>query len=269
MPATSLPTDTPVPILTASDLREGDILLSSTDEMVSRLIKLFDRSKYSHAALYSTEGVYESLFEGVVCNPLAKSLEGCTLVDVYRHKEGPTAEQIRTVLATARGITEEKSKYGFLAGALLGLISIQRAVGPLLTHEAEARNLIDQATQQLHAWGQGRRHYICSDFVATCLKSAGPGAQLEIALRGQVFMDFDEVTMPDGSPLTRPDRELLKALLRVNHPGELVPTSQAGIQMMPFGEPDPQPYSLVLSFVTPSDIARAQNLRHIGTLKLN
>lgn len=70
----------------AAALEVGDVLLSTTDEVSSRLIRRFGGSEISHAAVYVGDGmVVEALADGVVLHSLEEALADDSVSVALRH----------------------------------------------------------------------------------------------------------------------------------------------------------------------------------------
>lgn len=108
-------------LLGTADLRQGDVLLSLGRGELSTAIRLLDGGDYSHAALFSGQGVIEATEPRVVEHPLEHSLElhSRVYVDVFRHR-GPS-ELGERVVRSARSYVGRPYSYGdlFLAGMLI------------------------------------------------------------------------------------------------------------------------------------------------------
>lgn len=81
-------------IVKPAQLRHGDILLYHGDSLVSRLIRLFDGTDYSHASIWNGKHVVEALGQGVVGRPLKASVAGAPFVDCYRYRNGKTGQMM-------------------------------------------------------------------------------------------------------------------------------------------------------------------------------
>lgn len=64
-----------LPLIRPGQLEPGDVLLSRGCDELAMLIARLDGSLYSHAAIWTAEGVVEAVSDGILCNPLSKSLE--------------------------------------------------------------------------------------------------------------------------------------------------------------------------------------------------
>ena len=71
---------------TASDVREGDILLLMYNDWSAQLIALLDNGIYSHSAYFNGQYVVGCIREGLVHNDMATTLadKETTYIDVYR-----------------------------------------------------------------------------------------------------------------------------------------------------------------------------------------
>jgi len=118
--------------LKPSELKACDVLLYRGHGLVSDLIRLFDGSEYSHAAIYDGARIAEAIAEGVVCREVAASVKGAKYVDVYRWI-GPTGAHLgdpnyeaAPIQARIRFYVGEKERYAFEELILLALLTSTR-----------------------------------------------------------------------------------------------------------------------------------------------
>jgi cell wall-associated NlpC family hydrolase len=69
-----------------SELQPGDVLLYHGNSFISRLIRLFDGTEYSHASIWVGDHVVEAIGQGVVGRSLAVSTADVKYTDVYRYR---------------------------------------------------------------------------------------------------------------------------------------------------------------------------------------
>jgi hypothetical protein len=103
------------------DLHPGDVLLSLGDGRTSDAIRQFDGGRYSHAALWTGDGVIESTTPRVVEHSLDRSLSDHPrrYVDVFRCA-ALDAPQRSSVVTAARTYADRRYAYEHLAlGALV------------------------------------------------------------------------------------------------------------------------------------------------------
>jgi uncharacterized protein YycO len=111
-------------------LRISDIIVSTTQQFVSKAVRLGTMSKVSHSALYiGGSQVVEALLEGVVVQPLAVSLHHDTLAVVYRYPalKDITALQIRDYVGNQIG--KPYSKLGAAASGVARAAGGRRPLG--------------------------------------------------------------------------------------------------------------------------------------------
>src|SRR5262249_55695033 len=68
-----------------NELEVGDIIVSTTDQVISGAIKLVSGAEVSHAMLYVGGQVIEAIRKGVVLRPLTEALAESTLAVVFRY----------------------------------------------------------------------------------------------------------------------------------------------------------------------------------------
>lgn len=116
--------DEPLPPTVTAVLRPGDVLLSLGVGKTSLAIKTFDGGRYSHAALWTGEGVIESTTPRVREGLLADSLREHPrqVVDAYRHRS-LSADEALAVVARAREYVGRAYSYGdlFLCASLMAI----------------------------------------------------------------------------------------------------------------------------------------------------
>jgi cell wall-associated NlpC family hydrolase len=72
--------------ISLSLLKPGDIIVSTTDESISAIIRAITKSEVSHAILYiGNNSVIEAVEEGVAIKPVEESLSKARLAVVFRH----------------------------------------------------------------------------------------------------------------------------------------------------------------------------------------
>lgn len=105
-------------------LLPGDILVSTTDEWVSRGIRDVTDSEVSHSMLYLGEGtVVHAVGQGVVEQSLDDAVDGSWLVVAYR-KAGLDETAVRKIVAFSR----EKVGRGYDYAAIGGLLLVETSI---------------------------------------------------------------------------------------------------------------------------------------------
>lgn len=166
--------------ITYAALKPADIIVSTSNGVVSRLIRGATNSAVSHVMLYQGWGqVVEAIEEGVVSRPLTLALADATLAVAYRRK-GMSEDAVNAVLAFARALATKKVKYDY-RGAVGGgasanptacLVTLTAATG--LATRMAAPLLAKVACQQA---AKGKLNdpdkYYCSELVLEAFQKAG------------------------------------------------------------------------------------------------
>ncbi|MCA0769538.1 C40 family peptidase [Vibrio vulnificus] len=83
-------------VITLGQLQKGDVILSTTNEAVSKVVKLATISSYSHARLYvGGEHIIEAIDPEVVKVKLVDVMKGDLYTVVYRYPGLSEAQKIR------------------------------------------------------------------------------------------------------------------------------------------------------------------------------
>lgn len=73
-------------IISIGQLQKGDIILSTTSDSVSKVVKFATNSKYSHARIYIGNGdIIEAIDPKVWKEEIAKVMKGDLYTAVYRY----------------------------------------------------------------------------------------------------------------------------------------------------------------------------------------
>lgn len=112
-----------------SILQPGDCILIGGASFISRGIKLFTGSKYSHCMMYVGGGdgfVIEAIESGVEKTPLSKAIKGATDI-CARRIPGLTVEQVECMKDKAYSLIYEDYDYLQIAG--LAVYQALKAIG--------------------------------------------------------------------------------------------------------------------------------------------
>jgi len=137
-------------------LQPCDIILVSGKGLVSRAIRWFTDSEWSHAALYvggGKQAIIEAMETGVEVNPLQTLVKGHTKVCVLRYP-GLLVEQAEVIKAKAYDLTYHR--YDFPQLITLGVYNFFRKLGVKMSF------LVSNS----------RNNIICSELIAVCYKAA-------------------------------------------------------------------------------------------------
>ena len=154
----------------ASDLRAGDIVLSSTNGIASLGIRLLTVTPVSHAALYlGNDQFAEAVGSGVLIRSAADFIAGESTIVAFRH---PHLSPEQAALVRAFAEAQEGKKYNSLGIVLQAPFVLQRQfceipLVPSLVRDACIRGL---AAIQLGAARNDR--FFCSQFVLEAYQRA-------------------------------------------------------------------------------------------------
>ena len=154
----------------ASDLRPGDIVLSSTNGITSVGLRLLTLAPVSHAALYlGNDQIAEAVGSGIHIRPTAEFIAGETTIVAFRHPKMTDAQAL-TMRQFAQA--QEGKKYNTLGIVLQAPFTLQRQfceipLVPSLVRDACIRGL---AAIQLGAARNDR--FFCSQLVLEAYQQA-------------------------------------------------------------------------------------------------
>jgi hypothetical protein len=163
-------------MISASELKAGDVLLYRGESMIGRLIRFFDGKPVNHAGLYlGNSEVAEALGEGVIKNNLTKSITG-DHVWAYRLKVIPPS--MAPVLGVANTVLGEGHNYAYGQILLLAVLATTRKVTLTPVLSVLLRGILDKAAGILaDLTAKGQKPMICSEFVFRCYDEALPAPQ--------------------------------------------------------------------------------------------
>lgn len=155
----------------AEDLQTGDILLSSTQSLVSLGIRAFTLSPVSHAALYVGDGqVVEAVGAGVQQRPLADYLDSESTVAAFRHPE-VSAQQAQRLQAYARGVVGQQ--YNPVGIVLQAPFTVQRRYCELPVVPGFVRDLCVRGLGAVVMGAARNDRFFCSQLVLQAYQAAG------------------------------------------------------------------------------------------------
>ncbi len=92
-------------------LEAGDVILSTTDQAVSRAIRMATDSEVSHSAIYLGDGqVIEAIDDGVIIRQLETALNDDSLAVAYRHRD-MTSDKARQMVDSLKQIARQRLSY--------------------------------------------------------------------------------------------------------------------------------------------------------------
>jgi hypothetical protein len=252
-----------------ADLQPGDVFLYHGTSFVSRLIRLFDATEYSHASIWTGSQVIEALGDGVNKRSLNASVADCEYVHVYRFRDsagnglGAAGLPAAPVITIADQFGANKNRYGYEQILLLALLaSARRLAAPIPFLGRILRTLLDNAMDALaNLAAAGREPLICSELVFRCFDEAG--AAYKVAIRGaDMAANFAAGTMAATSFETQPEDDGgfadAAATFLANYSAlKPMPPAPVGVGGMVMA---------VANFVTPGDLSKSPNLQKFGRL---
>ncbi len=171
----------PPPAIDAIALRPGDVLLSSSDDPLSAFIRELDGSEYSHAGIWSGDGVIEAVRAGIIERTLEECIEKSerTVVDAYRHR---TASASLAAVAQAR--RQVGKDYPLRWASILGAVcSLVRLVPRPISGSSQVAHLGQRVVEQLRE-ADADKCMSCCELVAQAYLDAGVRLQVDAVRRG-------------------------------------------------------------------------------------
>jgi cell wall-associated NlpC family hydrolase len=157
--------------ITSAKLAPGDIIVSTSDAVASKVIRNWTGSKVSHVMLYLGSGqVVEAIAEGVVVRSLTAALHDATLAIAYRVKH-LSSKVIENVLSYARAKAGRHYDFTGAAGggARANPLACQAALGTVVGPVAAMMECYRAAKG---GW-QNPEKYYCSELVLEAFQQAG------------------------------------------------------------------------------------------------
>ena len=176
-----------------NQLQPGDVLLYHGTGFISDMIRLFDGSDYSHAALFNGQNVVEAIASGITARSLTESVAEAKYVDVYRfisgdgqHKLGEAGYPAQPILDTAAQFVAKADRYAYEQIVLLAALAGTRRI-PVVSDipflRWILRNILDNAADVINKIiAAGKEPMICSELVYRCYTESGP--QYDLIIRG-------------------------------------------------------------------------------------
>ena len=258
-----------------ADLRPGDVLLFHGNGFLSKFIRFFDGSQYSHAAIWDGENVVEAECQqgnGICVDTIEKACSTAAFTHVYRYttKSGRRfigALPVAPVEDQIKRFSQDHEGYAYSQIVLLGLLLATRKI-PLSTFAPLLRYFMDEAAEQLNTLiNRGSKVIICSELVYKCYEQAGSEYEIDVAgveydviqaklapratLMPSVTPDSDAAHLEKDGAAFLASYQIAKPELR-NALAAIEPTN--GIVAVP-------------EFVTPRDLATSPNLLLVGQVQ--
>jgi len=117
-----------IKIISIGQLEKGDIILSTTDGMLSRLVKFATNSKYSHARIYTgSERAIEAIDPIIVEDKLIDLISGDLYTAVYRHRNLTEVQRLQIVHYATQQLGKDYDLSGAIGTSNSGLLPIVAA----------------------------------------------------------------------------------------------------------------------------------------------
>lgn len=172
-------------MLTESDLKPADILLSTGNAKVSSVIRFGTGSRYSHASLYAGNGeIIEAIGEGVLRQSLTRAMRDDTLVCAYRRVRMSDAQAQQVIRyaasqvgkpydeAGAIGAGVTSGRGGMMLTVFAGSMMRVPVVGPAAAVGTAAFAGFALGADLMNRWNP-ERSFFCSELVALAFENAG------------------------------------------------------------------------------------------------
>ncbi len=167
-----------------SELKPGDIILSTTSQPISKLIRDVTNSEVSHAAIYVGDGfLVEAGEEGVLKLTLDTALAHSTVAAAYRHVDITDAKRAKIIQFVDKAV-KEKSKFDYKA--LIKLLPSQLMKRFCESKPQNERESCMKLAEKMKFGTNNNNQFYCSELVVQALKAA----ELDIA---QISPDWNTV----------------------------------------------------------------------------
>lgn len=167
---TSIPLDPGVGGMTLikSELKPGDVLVSTTSALTSKLINLATGSKVSHAMIYTGDGnIIEAIGDGVIKRTLTQAIAESYLCVAYRHKNMSKAQAQQIVQIVNKWVGKKYDYLGTLFTDSSNSVKLLKysfcLINPAICSDLSNAN----------SKTPPRDKFFCSELVLTAYKDAG------------------------------------------------------------------------------------------------
>jgi hypothetical protein len=152
-------------------LRPGDIILSTTRDVSSRVIRFGTGSEVSHAAVYIGDGkVIEAVGGGVLESTLANKLSHDTLAVAYRHID-MTPEKAALMIGFLNQAKDAQARYNY--GGLVRVVPSVLANRICNALPAARQEACRAQARNLRLGTDSNDQFYCSELVLRSLSAAG------------------------------------------------------------------------------------------------
>ncbi len=155
-------------MVTKTELKSGDILLSTGSSGTSAAIRIGTGSRYSHAALYVGDGqVIEAVGSGVSKKGLEQATSDDTVVSVYRRIQMSDAQAIQVARYANEQIGKKYDHAGAVGSSSGGVPGMVLGVflSPIVPAGIAAADLYNTKNPEAR--------FFCSELVALAFERAG------------------------------------------------------------------------------------------------
>lgn len=257
------------------ELKAGDVLLYQGTSFISRMIRLFDGSEYSHSSVYDGAKIAEAVAEGVVSHTVKESVADI-VVDVYRFRSASGAKlgdpefPVDPVTSRIKYYLSRHERYAYEQILFLAVLATTRrlpVVGWIPGLGSLLRTVLDSATDILNKIiAAGKEPMICSELVYRCYDEAAEDKYHLKIIGAEVLMrhslhEAASMGLTTLGEAGRGDREQQELLAASETFLRRYATAKGMRMPMAFGMP------VVADFVTPRDLKSSPNLNFAGTLE--
>jgi hypothetical protein len=240
------------PLVTIEQLEPGDLLLSKATRLYGWLIAGLDRSLYTHAAIWTGEGVLEAVPYAVVHWSLPESVNAKRrmFVDVFRW-QGADPAVLSAMVSRAR---EHEGKPYAMTDVLHMLHGIASSTDPLCVLRPKLPKLMAEL-REYESLGP-RRGLTCSELVAKAFIEAGRPLHIELPTV--------EGTRSAEAPPRHADPELQELIALCRRVVQAERALNAGDA---YRSAEAAAAGRDLYMITPKDLSRSPSLKRIGRLQ--
>lgn len=154
-------------MLTISDLKPADILLSTGDAKASKVIRGGTMSRYSHAALYiGNSQIIEAIGSGVTLQSLQDAMSDDTLVSVYRRLRMSDEQRLQVIRYAKEQIGKKYDYVGAFGGGVTSVSGFLIGIflSPIIVEAGIAADLYNRLNPEAA--------FYCSELVAIAFAKA-------------------------------------------------------------------------------------------------
>lgn len=152
-------------------LEPGDIIISTTNQIISKAIKIATDSEISHSAVYVGDGnVIEAVSDGVLLRSLNTALSDASLAVAYRHIH-ITPEKSQRMLNYLTAMKDQKRKYDFWGIVKIAPHQVMNTYIKKLPESVQEK--LKNNIGSIKLGTDPNNEFYCSELVFDALKDAG------------------------------------------------------------------------------------------------